>query len=86
MHEDIVSGQFKLRIQRYKNQLKVISTFEFKNFGEVPDDMSFEQLVSLYEKIRSHDEKNRKMQQMIKQGSISFNWLRVNIFYNSQTL
>ena len=44
----------------------------FENFGDVTDDMGFEQLVSLYEKICRHDERNCRMQQMFKQGIFNF--------------
>ena len=44
----------------------------FENFGDVTDDMGFEQLVSLYEKICRNDERNFRMQQMFEQGSFNF--------------
>ena len=72
VHDDIISGRFKKRMQRYKRQYNGIRPLGFENFGEVTDDMEFEQLVSLYEQICRHDERNCRMQQMFKQGSFKF--------------
>jgi hypothetical protein len=59
-------------MQRYKRQYNGIRPLGFENFGEVTDDMGFEQLVSLYEQICRNDERNFRMRQMFKQGSFNF--------------
>ena len=63
--DDIMSGRFTERMKRYVRQRDSRDRPPgFRDFGDVRDLTSFEQLVRVYLKICNSDQMNRRIQHM----------------------
>ena len=65
--DDILDHRFTYRMQRYHRQRESRSD-GFQDFGEIRDDMNFEELVHMYETICEHDQHKGRIRQMCEQG------------------
>ena len=64
VYEDIMDHRFTRRMQRYHRQRNGSRSGGFQDFGEIRDDMNFEEMVHMYEMICEHDEHNGRIRQM----------------------
>ena len=64
VYDDIEDGIFTRRMQHYQRQRNEPESEDFADFGEITDQMDFEEMVRLYEKICEHDEKQGRTWQM----------------------